>query len=137
VSYHHVQRLISVRQEFEAIQTALGPRLADVSLANSAHLVRAVSNLEKTYLIYLFSEFEGILRDYLTDIRPRRRIPRVAELLMDRVAGLAHIPDGVRHAAHAVRNYRNALVHRGVLIVPVISFREAFSVLSRFLSILQ
>lgn len=111
-----MERLVPIRQEFEAVRAA------------TAHTLTAPDRL--------FSEFEGVLIDWMGALRPRRPIPRTAERLIDRVAGLAHVPDPPRLGAHAVRNYRNSVVHAGAMTAPVVSFRQAFSALSRFLSML-
>src|SRR5438552_3014981 len=68
----------------------------------------ASKNLEGTYLIRLFAEFETGARQYWgatwdTD-------PKTVDLL-NGLAARCRIPDTQRDNAHLVREYRNALVH--------------------------
>jgi hypothetical protein len=75
VSYRHVQRLTSIQTEFAAARAAIAllerawtelvaaPEMRAVRLP---HVRAAVRNLEATYIIRLFSEFEALLYDHLT-----------------------------------------------------------------------
>jgi len=49
---------------------------------------------------------------------------------------IEHLPDATRDAAHAVREYRNAVVHIAGVAASV-SFRQAVSALNRFLAPLR
>ena len=78
--------------------------------ANLRHgeIVVASKNLEGTYIIRLFAEFETGARQYWaanwdTD-------PKTVDLLSG-LAARCKIPDTQRDNAHLVREYRNALVH--------------------------
>lgn len=71
-------------------------------------IVVASKNLEGTYVIRLFAEFETGARQYWgatwsTD-------PKTVDLL-DGLAARCGIPDTQRDHAHSVRDYRNGLVH--------------------------
>src|SRR5439155_16738556 len=71
-------------------------------------IVVASKNLEGTYIIRLFAEFETGARQYWsahwdTD-------PKTVDLL-NGLAARREIPDTQRDNAHLVREYRNALVH--------------------------
>jgi hypothetical protein len=87
-----------------------------------------------SYLIRLFSGFESLLRDHMTIRHPRRRIPRTAESLINRVALIERVPDPIREGVHTVREYRNAVVHPGRAVVPVMSLKQAVAKLNRFLA---
>lgn len=71
-------------------------------------IILASKNLEGTYIIRLFAEFETGARQYWsanwdTD-------PKTADLL-NGLAARCRIPDPLRDNVHLVRDYRNALVH--------------------------
>src|SRR5436190_999490 len=95
VSYLHVQLLEPVLEEYIAAYAALSytarvwhvvraePEVGRVQLS---HVRQAIDNLEATYIIRLFSEFEAILVQHLTVSYPRLRVPRTAEALINRVA---------------------------------------------------
>jgi hypothetical protein len=73
-----------------------------------AEIVLALENLEGTYVMRLFAEFETGAREYwavrwTTD-------PKTVDLL-DGLAARCRIPDAQREHAHKVRDYRNSLVH--------------------------
>ena len=72
-------------------------------------LAQAGSRLEATYFIRLFAVFESGLRDFWRAQKPRR-MPRM-EHLLERVASARGIPNQILVNAHAVRRYRNSLVH--------------------------
>ena len=71
-------------------------------------IVVAARNLEGTYIIRLFAEFETGARQYWTATWDTD--PKTADLL-DGLAARCGIPDTQRDNAHVVRDYRNALVH--------------------------
>jgi len=90
------------------IQSALAdPTILEQNLRHGEIIV-ASKNLEGTYIIRLFAEFETGTRQYWaatwgTD-------PKTAELI-NGLAARREIPDTQRRNAHLVREYRNALVH--------------------------
>jgi hypothetical protein len=89
-------------------------------------------NLEATYFIRLFAEFESALRD-VWNSTGRGTEPRTADLL-DALTSRREIPANVRNAAHGVRKYRNAIVHEESGQTPAVRFAEASRRLFRFLS---
>jgi hypothetical protein len=100
---------LAMRQAADRFQQAA---LADPTILQSnmrhGEIVVAAKNLEGTYLIRLFAEFETGARQFwgakwATD-------PKTAALL-DGLAARCGVPDTQRDNAHLVRNYRNALVH--------------------------
>lgn len=87
-------------------------------------------DLERTYLIRLFAQFEIALRDYW-EREVRDTSPRVHDLL-ESLGGRLFIQYDVVSRAHAVREYRNAIVHGGNA-APV-TLAEARSYLCTYLS---
>lgn len=141
MSYLHIQQLASVRHELDAARVAIAyvernksklndePEVRDVAVK---HIRLALNNLEDTYIIRLFAEFEGILRDHLP---PRAGHPdrRAIYDLINRVALRHRIPDPMRDAVQDVREYRNLLAHRGNAHARTIAFQSALSILNRYL----
>ena len=139
-------RLKEVQEEFDASTfavayairscerdpTILGGRRQRV---RPAQLRRCINNLGVTYVVRQFAEFEAILRDYLAAARHGRRGRTSMETLMDRIAAIRTIRADVRMAAHAVRNYRNGLLHNRAP-VEVLTFDQCKTRLTHFLSFL-
>jgi hypothetical protein len=143
VSHQHVQRLLTIQQEFAAVTAAttylsrvwhqVGD-LPEIERVRFSHLQEARRNLEITYIMRLFSEFEALLIDHPITAHPGLRIPRTAEALINRVALRERLPDATRDAAKAVREYRNLVVHRRADAASVLSFSRATAALNRFLA---
>jgi hypothetical protein len=96
-------------------------------------IVAASRNLEGTYIIRLFAEFETGAREYwgakwATD-------PKAVDLL-DGLAARCEIPDVQRDNAHLVRDYRNALIHEREDMPDVVPMDKARSYLCHFFSYL-
>lgn len=72
-------------------------------------VAETLAGLAPTYIVRMFAEFESGLRSYRRSIKPGKKAR--TEHLIDAVASRRKIEDGLRVAAHAVRTYRNALVH--------------------------
>jgi hypothetical protein len=94
-----------------------------------------VQRLEGTYLLRLFAEFEMALRHFLRALKIK--IPKNAEPLIDKVRDKAHIARDDALKAHAVRQYRNNLIHDDSEPAPTVSIREATRDLGTFLGWLQ
>jgi hypothetical protein len=92
-------------------------------------------NLEPTYLIRVFAEFEAGLREAWALAFGQATSPRMQDLI-DSFAARRLIPAPWRDAAHNVRAYRNALVHEGGADVPALELAEACGHLCRFFSYL-
>jgi hypothetical protein len=90
-------------------------------------------NLELTYLIRLFAEFEAGLREAWAIAFRQATTPRMQDLV-DSIAARCVIAPGWRDDAHNIRIYRNALVHEGGDDAQAIGLREACSGLCRFFS---
>ena len=88
-------------------------------------------DLERTYLVRMFAVFEITLREFWERVAGRRSHPSVT-LLMDRIASRCRIPDHHLTLAHAVREFRNTLVHGGGR--RTLALGEARSHLCRFLA---
>ena len=94
-------------------------------------VVNAANDLEGTYLIRLFAEFETGLR---LCSETRRSTNPPAKDLLDSIVALCDISEEHRDNAHAVREYRNSLVHEREEELPPISIAEARSYLCCFFS---
>jgi hypothetical protein len=109
-------RIKAVEREFLAVRIATDRLQQEVvrepailrSRVEPRDLSRASEALETTYLIRMFAEFETGLRLFWATLRDTN--PRTVDLL-NGIAGQRGIPDEERDNAHAVREYRNSLVH--------------------------
>lgn len=141
MSHTRIQKLVAVRDEFLAAQAGLRYAIENWPFAGDAmpsqsrdlrHFRGAASNLEATYIIRLFIQFEEELKQRLTE--GNRRVPYTAERLINKVALLEHISNDVRDGAHTVRTYRNDLVHSSFTVAVPIQFTNALAALNTFLS---
>ncbi len=101
-----------------------------------ATLSDAASNLEGTYLVRLFAEFESALR---SSDRARHNDPTrdtKASTLIDQIGGRRgrDIPPRIRQGAHAVREARNRWAHEGGAAPEEMSLAAARARLQSFLS---
>jgi hypothetical protein len=102
-------------------------RLRDVGMV--------IDRLEGTYLLRLFAEFETALRHYLRAFRIKA--PNNAEPLINKVRDRAHIANDDALKVHAVRRYRNNLIHDDAAPAPPVTIRVATKDLGTFLACLQ
>lgn len=140
-SYEIIKR---IRDEYEAVRFALAETLRalscnpDVQRAGKARdvsdgdLKRCAQNIEITYVIRLFSEFEGIILDFWCNGLKRAKRP-AASILIARIAATRKMTPEHRARADDVREYRNDIVHEH-LRDGRITFHECKSHLARFLS---
>jgi hypothetical protein len=142
VSYVHVQQLASIEAEYRSTRTAIEhlertwhefQPTRDMRGIGLSQVRETARNLEATYIIRLFSEFEGILQEHWVTSRPGQRIPGTAKSLIDRVASSRRLPSRVRDDAHKVRDYRNSVVHPRLPPAIAVDFRGALAALNRFL----
>ncbi|HWE35723.1 MAG TPA: hypothetical protein VG406_04060 [Isosphaeraceae bacterium] len=91
------------------------------------------TNLESTYLVRLFAEFEAALREAWGHAFGRATRPDMFDLI-EAVAARCYIPENWKDSVHSVRPYRNALVHEGRDDAAAMPLIEARSHLGRFLS---
>ena len=103
-----------------------------------AGLEACQQNLEPTYVVRLFAEFETPLRLYWRDARKRKSWNTIgAEALIEGVASYRRVPADVLRETQKVREFRNTLVHRsGREGVAALTLRQCRSSLCRFLSFL-
>ncbi len=98
--------------------------------------LRAASEgLEGTYLIRLFAEFETALRLFWEAARQTDPPTRTRDLL-DGIAATRRIPYEQLQSAHAVREYRNCLVHARQETAQPVPIRKARGHLCRYLAFL-
>ncbi len=90
-------------------------------------------NLESTYLIRLFANFEAGLREAWELAFRRATSPSVRDLI-NSLAAQCSIPQDWSDRAHEAREYRNSLVHEGGDDAQAIGIRKACSDLCRFFS---
>jgi len=143
VSYVLINRLAEVRDEYEVTKASTEhlqsewPRLHSRPPFEDLELKevrRAVSNLEATYIVRLFTTFESMLRDFLPRPHPNQPDRRSAYDLINRAASRLQIPAVTRDEAQQVREYRNRAVHQGGTAVTALLFSDALAALNRFLS---
>ena len=84
-------------------------RVASVTLA---HVRACQANLEDTYLVRMFAVFEEALRDVRRLIYGRAG-PVSTYALIQQCASRQHVREDDRANAHAVRDFRNTVVHGG------------------------
>ncbi len=137
-----MERIRAIEREYLVALVAadgLDRRLdADPSALDAVGLERADyrrfrEDLEATYLIRLFAEFEAGLREAWELAFRRATVPSVRDLI-DSICAQRLLSDEWRDCVHNVRVYRNALVHEGGDQVQPVGIREACSDLCRFFS---
>lgn len=134
-------RIKAVEREYVAMRQA-ADRLLESAMADPTillqnlryrEIVRASHNLEGTYVVRLFAEFESGARQYWRANWPTD--PKTVDLL-DGLAARCGIPDTQRDNAHLVREYRNSLVHEREDQMEPVSMAVARGYLCRFFSFL-
>jgi hypothetical protein len=138
-----IRRINAVVREYRSGLVAiriLNERMAaDPSLMSRENLFHIdfrnfQANLEATYFIRVFAEFESSLRDVWKSTG-RDTHPRLGDLL-DAMASRRRISHYVNQAVHSIRRYRNSLVHEESTEAPPISFSVTIRNLTQFLSYL-
>jgi hypothetical protein len=113
-----ITRIKAVEREYFAarfaIDRSLGHVRKDPTLLTGSLKVREIERaaelLESTYTMRLCAEFETALRLFFRKVR-RRQPPSKTQDLLESVAALRGVPLDQLRDAHAVRSYRNVLVH--------------------------
>ena len=95
-------------------------------------LKSADENLEGTYLVRMFAEFETGVGAYWRTIRPRARVS--VETLLARVGDRCGIPVDLTNDAHTVRMYRNKLLHERERDVETVTIADARRRLATYLA---
>ncbi len=141
--YEWLRRIKDVEREHSATRLATerlvaivqhDPTILDGDLT-PRDITRAAEHLEGTYIIRLFAEFETALRIFWPTVRGTDPPGRTRDLL-DGLAATRRIPHDQCMAAHAVREYRNTLVHLREVAAAPMSIAEARSHLCKFVSFL-
>jgi hypothetical protein len=136
-----LERIRRVEREYQIAEIAIGG-LARQFRADPSALAREElrqrdflacrDNLEATYVIRLFAEFEAGLRQvWRTLVRPTSP---PTQILLDSVAARFFIPSSWLAQVHGVRLHRNSLVHETDDEIEKISLVDARSHLCRYLS---
>jgi len=135
------RRIKSVDREYAASRLAIDRLLVDA--ADDPNIIKeqlqvreiktASDELEATYIVRLFSEFETSLRAYWRSVR-HTRPPRQARNLVDGVAVRARVPYEFVANAHSVREYRNLIVHEEAEAADPVTILVARRYLCRFLA---
>ena len=99
-----------------------------------AEIARASENLEGTYIIRIFAEFEAGARLYWA--ATWKKDPKRTVDLLNGIAARCGIPTTQRNLGHRVREYRNHLVHEREREVEGLSITDARGYLCRFFSFL-
>jgi hypothetical protein len=89
------------------------------------------ADLEATYLVRLFSRFEGVLRHFWSKRMGRSTVPRMGDL-MDGIGSHLHMTTTDLHEAHEVRETRNAFTHASPPAAGAMSIKEARRRLGKF-----
>ncbi len=136
------ERIKGVEDEFVVSRLALARLQEDVRFdpeplhrtgKTQASLRDSRNNLEKTYVVRLFAEFEASVRQIYMRIRSRLRSPRGrVTLIMNAITSHSGMGADALVGAHQVREYRNSLVHEGEG-GPVLSLADCRALLCRFL----
>lgn len=137
-----LKRMRAVEREFDTAAVAidaLGQRLeADPSALAKHGLAQQdfrtlKGNLEATYLIRVFAEFETGLRAAWMRAFRRKSHPPVTDLL-NGIAARRSISQRWLDDVHEVRVYRNSLIHEESEQVPPVEIHDAGDRLRRFFS---
>lgn len=147
MSEGYIQRLRSIQTDFNSAREAIGYIQrnwdkhnihTEILLLKPASFEKAGRNVETTYFISLYAEFEGILKDHLSLHHPHIPVPAKPKVdwLIGQVTRAEQIAIDpiLRRKMDNVRDYRNSLAHRTRAAVPAITFADALSVLNTFLA---
>ena len=141
----YARRLSRIQREYHATREAVGHvvrnwQAQDIFPASEEtgleDLRRAAVNLDAIFLLRLFSLFEGILKEHLSQHHPGIAVPEEARAiwLIDRVAQrqIPPITAPLRNRVHEVRRYRNYLTHPSGIVPVETPFATAIFRLSKF-----
>lgn len=143
----YIRRVRAIRLEFEAARQAITyvqrhwqkyNIYIDLNQLNPADFAEAGTNVEQTYFIRLFAEFEGILRDHLTTNHTSLVVPDKPKIdwLVSRVAKseVFKVNTELRRRLDDIRDYRNSVAHRTQAAVPAIPLVNALSTFTTILA---
>ena len=147
MSDQYIQRLRSIRDEFEAARQAIIFVIGNwdkydiykkVESVTPANFRQAEQYLSSTYLIRLSAEFEGILKHHLELNHPSTNIPENPKI--DWLISAASKSENFKADEKLlkdmakVRDYRNNFVHSGQLPSAIFDFSSALSWFTTFLA---
>jgi hypothetical protein len=137
-----LERMRAIEREWRVAVIA-ADRLGEYLRANPSALAKEKlgntdyrnfrDNLETTYLIRVFAEFEAGLREAWEQAFHQATSPRMRDMI-DSISARCVISREWCDCVHAVRAYRNALIHEGSGDVPPVGVREACGWLCRYFS---
>ncbi len=147
MSDFYVRSLLRLGDEYEAVDASLKyvqeqwlrqSLSLPITRATAEDLQRAIRDLQSAYFIRLFSTFEGMLREHMSQHHPtlsmEEDVPAVR--LIDRVSQLQspQISSPLRERVHEVRRQRNFLVHPAGTSPLPLDFKDASARSSTFVS---
>ena len=143
----YIQRMRSVQAEYSAVATTLTffeqhrkeqQVTQQTGTLTPGDFVRAELNLEATYFIRLYAEFEGVLKDHLAANHAHIKVPEKPKVdwLLTRVLQMEalSLEQPLRMRLDAVRDYRNSITHQVRKVVLRVAFADALAVLNTFLA---
>jgi hypothetical protein len=130
-SEYRVATLAVTNLRDQARQDLLALKAGDLVLAD---VVKCLTNLEATYVVRLFAEFESALRIYWKESTKRRTCPQINQLIAS-IGARRDVPENTIGYAHEVREFRNGLVHEKIQSASL-TFGDCRSYLAKFLSFL-
>jgi hypothetical protein len=134
--YHRMGRIKEVEREYRVVRLAVDRLMksaqqdpAVLGPFQTRHFRAASAQLEGTYLIRLFAEFESSLRLFWAIFRSSQ--PKTRDLI-DGVAALTGVSIAEKFDAHSVRLYRNNLIHEHDDQIVAVRLSEARHFLCQF-----
>jgi hypothetical protein len=97
-----------------------------------SELKRCKDNLEITYALRLFAEFEGVLRDYWNMGIKKKSRPDM-QPLMESIARRRGMIDDDLYAADEIREFRNKIIHEN-LRSPRFDFPQCVRALGKYIA---
>jgi hypothetical protein len=142
--YERIERLKAVEREFHVVRAALEQlqvavtdgRVVLPGLTSARDLDAARRQIEATFLIRLWAEFETAVLSYYRSLKNNPDLHIRAINLIDAVFASRRrqaLADAVRVAVHEVREYRNSLVHDRDDPAPPVAISEARRCLNVYL----
>lgn len=118
--YEWIRDVKAVEREFQAAELASRYLLEQIAAGaitlrqdlRPRDFHRMIANLENTYILRLFAEFESSLRIAWKTLYLRNTQPDTI-VLIARIGARSEIPNVVIQYAQSVREYRNQIIHTG------------------------
>lgn len=144
-----IQRLAAVTAEYRAANSARV--LLDLELQTNPNFGNPYGwtqragrdfrvNLQATYIVRLYAEFEATLRDYWSKCLKRDSEPQMVQLVNFSIPG-EYFPQDYIDGADEVRSYRNRIVHdsgdESDGVFPTLTIEQVERSLRSYLSRLQ